>query len=418
LFLLASLWGAAFTANALHPTFRGPRLAALSFAAGWLTSELAIHHAFWQLLATVAFGLAGAFEHAPGRLGLLVTFASWFGLYLAHTRSAKTAEKTEAALRESLGANYESEIAPDIERSLPTSINWRRIAAPFPVRRGPVERIRDIQYARDAGVDLLLDVYRPSDGREGCPVLFQIHGGGWMIGSKNEQALPLIYQLVASGWVCVAANYRLSPGATFPDHLIDCKRALHWIKKNVATYGGDPDFVAVTGGSAGGHLSSLVALTANDPEYQPGFEGVDTRVDACVPYYGVYDFTDRHGAHHHTGMHDFLAERVMKGSIEEIREAYERASPIARVHADAPPFFVVHGAADSLVPVGEARHFVAALREKTRAPVAYAELPGAQHAFELFASLRTLQTNATVARFLGWVYSRYRAAPDTGVAGA
>ena len=115
LFLLASLWGAAFTANALHPRFRGPRLAPLSFAAGWLTSELAIHHALWQLLATVAFGLAGAFEHAPGRLGLLITFASWFGLYLAHTRSAKTAEETEAALRESLGANYQSEIAPDIE---------------------------------------------------------------------------------------------------------------------------------------------------------------------------------------------------------------------------------------------------------------------------------------------------------------
>ncbi len=186
----------------------------------------------------------------------------------------------------------------------------------------------------------------------------------------------------------------------------------------MATYGGDPDFVAVTGGSAGGHLSSLVALTANDPEYQPGFEDADTRVAACVPYYAVYDFTDRHRAQHHTGMREFLEERVMKGSIEEIREAYELASPIASVHADAPPFFVVHGSADSLASIGDARHFVAALREKSRAPVAFAELPGAQHAFELFASLRCLQTNAAVARFLGWVYSRYRAAPGADDAGA
>ena len=95
--------------------------------------------------------------------------------------------------------------------------------------------------------------------------------------------LPLMYHLAARGWVCVAANYRLSPRATFPDHLIDVKRALAWIKRHGAEYGADPDFVVVTGGSAGGHLAALVALTANDPEYQPGFEDVDTTVQALRP---------------------------------------------------------------------------------------------------------------------------------------
>ena len=97
-------------------------------------------------------------------------------------------------------------------------------------------------------------------------MLFQIHGGGWVIGSKNEQALPLMYHLARAGWVCVSVDYRLSPQATFPDHLVDCKRALAWVREHVAEYGGDPDFVVVTGGSAGGHLAALVALTPNDAE--------------------------------------------------------------------------------------------------------------------------------------------------------
>ena len=97
--------------------------------------------------------------------------------------------------------------------------------------------------------------------------------------------------LAAEGWVCVAANYRLSPRAVFPDHLVDCKQALAWIREHIAEYGGDPDLICVTGGSAGGHLAAMAALTANEPQYQPGFESADTSVAACVPFYGVYDFT-------------------------------------------------------------------------------------------------------------------------------
>src|SRR3989442_2578192 len=103
---------------------------------------------------------------------------------------------------------------------------------------------------------------------------------------------PLMLPLAAEGWVCVAANYRLSPRAAFPEHLIDCKLALRWVREHIESFGGDPDFVVVTGGSAGGHLAALVALTANAPEYQPGFEDTDTSVTACVPFYGVYDLVE------------------------------------------------------------------------------------------------------------------------------
>jgi acetyl esterase/lipase len=210
--------------------------------------------------------------------------------------------------------------------------------------------------------------------------------------------------------VCVSINYRLSPRATFPDPIVDVKRAIAWIREHAAEYGADASFLVVTGGSAGGHLCALAALTANDPEWQPGFEHVDTHVDACVAFYGVYDFTDSQGHYHHRGLARLLERTVMKVPFETGRVAYERASPLSRVSEQAPPFLVVHGDRDTLVPVEVARHFVAALRARTKAPVAYAEIPGAQHAFEIFPSLRTALVVHGVERFVTVLHARARAA--------
>ena len=165
----------------------------------------------------------------------------------------------------------------------------------------------------------------------------------------------------------------------------------------------------MTGGSAGGHLSSLLALTANDPEYQPGFEDVDTSVAACVPFYGVYDFTNSTGSQAHGGMAPMLERLVMKTPLEAHTKDWEKASPLFRIHPNAPPFFVIHGSHDSLASVEEGRMFAERLREVSHAPVCYAELPGAQHAFEVFHSKRTAHVVRSVERFLGWVVSRERA---------
>jgi acetyl esterase/lipase len=217
--------------------------------------------------------------------------------------------------------------------------------------------------------------------------------------------------LAANGWVCVAANYQLSPRVTFPEHLIDCKRALRWIREHVAEHGGDPDFVVVTGGSAGGHLAALVGLTANDPAYQPGFRDTDTSVTAAVPIYGVYDMTEtfRYPGASTRGSR-WMERRVMGATLDDDPERFRRASPVYQVHAGAPPFFVIHGAKDNLVPVDQARRFVAALRA-VQNPVAYAEIPGATHAFEIFHSVRTGNLVNAVDRYLAWLYSAYQAAP-------
>ena len=223
-----------------------------------------------------------------------------------------------------------------------------------------------------------LDVYRNADAGPGAPVLLQIHGGGWVIGNNEQQGLPLMYHLATRGWVCVAINYRLSPKATWPDHLLDCKRALAWIRAHIAEYGGDPDYVVVTGGSAGGHLTALMGLTPNDPQFQPEFESVDTHVRAMVPFYGVYDWTNRFGQRgKHDGLRRVLERFVVKRRYADAPEVFDQASPMSHVNADAPPALIVHGDLDTLAPVTEARRFVQMLRETSRSAVVYAELRGA-----------------------------------------
>ncbi len=399
LFLAVSLVGAAFTFSTMVRMRRIGWLLVPYFFAGWLTGELALHHIAWQALATVAFIAWGALDAWPGVLGLVITVASWIALVVFHRRSGGTGAVFDEALRQGLGA-FETADPPG-------RVRFRRVVRPFKFRLKEVERIADIPYG-EAGRRNMLDIYRPRGASGPCPTLLQIHGGGWTIGRKDQQGLPLMNHMAARGWVCVAPNYRLSPRAKFPDHLIDVKRALAWIREHGAEYGADPDFVVVTGGSAGGHLAALVALTANDPQYQPGFEHVDTSVAACVPFYGVYDFLDRHGVRGKASMAPFLQRLVMKRSPTDDPEGWERASPIAHARADAPPFFIIHGTHDSLAFVEDARHFVEALRNVSRQPVVYAELPHAQHAFDIFHSVRCAHAIDAVAQFL----ERIRAAHE------
>jgi acetyl esterase/lipase len=215
----------------------------------------------------------------------------------------------------------------------------------------------------------------------------------------------MLSHLADRGWVCVSIDYRVSPRHTWPDHIVDVKRALAWIKQNIAEYGGNPDFVAITGGSAGGHLCSLAALTPNDPQWQPGFEDADTSVVAAVPVYGRYDWFTSEGS----GRKEFIAflqKFVVKKRFDEHRQVYLDASPMMRLRSDAPPFFILHGQDDSIIPVPEGREFAAALRDVSDSVVAYAEIPHAQHAFDFYyGSPHGHFTARAIEQFLSWVHA-------------
>ena len=406
-FLASAALGALNTANARKPLARKGGLGVLAFATGWPTSELPLHAIGWQALATLGFVRKGALRTPAGLAALGLTAASWVGLRSIWKDSLPSGAIFDDALREALGDELDAGEAP-LEPKPSLELDRRRIAMPLtPWRKRYITSTTTGLSYGDAGKRNTLDIWkRPDlDLSAAAPVLIQVHGGGWVIGNKEQQAMPLMSHMADRGWICVSINYRLSPRATWPDHIVDVKRAIAWVKENIADHGGDPDFVAITGGSAGGHLSSLAALTANEAEFQPGFEEVDTSLAAAVPIYGVYDWTNRDGTGR-ADMEEMLGRFVLKSNLNDARDVWEKASTMSWVRPDAPPFFVIHGANDTLVPVEQARAFVDLLRAESKNPVAYAELPGAQHAFEVFDSPRTLQTAPAIHRFLEAIRSR------------
>ncbi|GLZ11098.1 alpha/beta hydrolase [Actinomadura sp. NBRC 104425] len=389
------------TVNA-HAPRHSAALAVPSFFAGWLAIELAPHLLVAEAAGiglTAAYGGSGAW---PGRVGLgagLVGMAGTAATIVASRRTVVTLRECGAPM----------EIDPSKTRKTSRYPVSHLVLPPLCLipRRG-VRVHRDIEYHREGRQRLKLDVYRPaSSGEELRPGVMQIHGGAWVIGDKREQGLPLLNHLAVHGWVGFNVNYRLSPKATWPDHLIDLKHFIAWYQEHAAEYGADPDFLCVTGGSAGGHLAAMVALTAGRAEYQPGFEDVDTSVRAAVPFYGVYDLVTPGLWPAPMGATALMQRMVLKKSFTEDTEAFVEASPIGHLRPDAPPFFIVHGSHDTLVPVAEARRFAQRLRETSRSPVVYAEMRGGQHAFDVFPSYRTARVVEAVERFLTGLHRQY-----------
>ncbi|HEY6428841.1 MAG TPA: alpha/beta hydrolase [Acidimicrobiales bacterium] len=406
-FFAVTLVGMAAVVLAYRPLRREP-FTVLSFSAGWIAGELSVQNIVWQMVATAFFITYGALHGWAGSSGLALAVAGWIGLLGLGVTGRRAEDVVARSLDEVRSPAFP---VPDVPTP-PVWGRWWRVtrAIPFPSRA--VEMTRNVDYWGDGVKRHRLDVYRSRLARPtAAPVMVYVHGGAWVIGDKREQGKPMMFELVARGWVCVAINYRLSPKATWPDHMVDVKRALAWVKAHIAEYGGDPSFVAVSGGSAGGHLCALAALTAGDAAFQPGFEEADTSVQACVPFYGVMDLTPSPEASRFGGgLVEMLEKSVMKVKESEHPEVFRDASPTYRVGPDAPPFFVLQGANDTLVPVETARVFVERLRAASTQPVAYAELPLAQHAFDVLASLRCQATTSAVGDFLDG--ARAAAAPS------
>lgn len=253
----------------------------------------------------------------------------------------------------------------------------------------------------------LLDVWRRADLPVGpAPVLVYVPGGAWVFGSRVLQGHALMSHLAERGWICLSVEYRTSPQHRWPAQILDVKAAIAWARAHVAEYGGDPNFIAVAGCSAGGHLASLAALTPNEPQWQSHLpDDADTTVDAVVSMYGRYDWQNRSTGERRRFM-DFLERVVVKRCQRRHPEVFEQASPVERVGVDAPPFLVIHGTEDGLIPVGEAQTFVQRLRAVSAQAVSYVELPGAGHGFDLTDGTRTGAVSNAIGLFLDVVRNR------------
>lgn len=254
---------------------------------------------------------------------------------------------------------------------------WRALL-PVPRRHRSVRHVRNVSYG-PYGRRNRLDVYV---GRDSTPVgmFVHFHGGHFRIGRKDTQSLPLLHHLARHGWVCVSANYRLQPKAEFPDYVVDAKRAIAWAREHAVEHGVDPSMVVAGGDSAGAYLALFSALTFDQPRHQPGFEGSDTSLAGVVALYGYYGRTT----------------------------PAPQSTPLAHLRADTPPIMVVHGTHDTSVPIDWVRPGVDEMRRISRSPVVQVELPGAQHTFDYFHSVRSdALANATLS-FLKWIVARSR----------
>ena len=246
----------------------------MGFFAAWSTTELAPLHLLWQIVGpSCVFVRWARCEYWPGWIALAITLVSWFGL----ASSVKGSLGIRPRVHRRVARDARSELGRRSRSALEAAgrrVRWGRVLLPFRFGAAACSKVVKniaVRRRRQAASRHRLDVYKHRDTKAGAPVLLQIHGGGWVISNKDQQGQPLMCHLAARGWVCVAINYRLSPKATWPDHIVDCKRALAWVREHIAEYGGDPDYVVVTGGSAGGHLSAMMGLTANDPAVPAGF---------------------------------------------------------------------------------------------------------------------------------------------------
>lgn len=398
--------GLLWTFQAVRPTPLPSVRAIPSFFMGWLANELALHHVVWQLLVTGIMVRLGALDTWPGRIGLAAAVVQW-AISVSLIRVAMdTPFVMEDALVAALGPDYRDELPED-----PAGWDEPRVLPvllPSMVRHKDVRRVRDIPYARVRGTTLRLDLFMPRAAPTGPrPVIVYVHGGAWVLGFRDRQGLPILVEMARRGWVGVQISYGLSPRARFPEHIHDVKRAIAWVREHADEHDLDPSMVTVVGGSAGGHLAALAALTGDRADLQPGFEDADASVQACVPFYGVYDAVGELGEQD-DDWRDFIGGTVIQADPDEAPDVWRLFSAHTSIRADAPPFLIVHGLRDSLTSPQEARSFASNLRAVSSEPVAFAGLPATQHAFDVFPSIRTSHVVLGMARFLAVVRARAR----------
>jgi len=394
--LSLALFGALLVANSARPT-RGPWTLMPSWIGVFLTTDLVFHHIALQIIVVSVSAGFGALESMPGKVAMFVMVLSSLVLLRVWWPARRSEEIVDKA-----AADLGLEDLPPPPGSL--------LFSPFKRRREGVQVLHNIEFYDPPSGPLRLDVYQPDLDSDDRPALIYLHGGGWVFGDKRDQGLPLCNHMASLGWVCFNINYRLSPGATWPEHLIDAKAAIAWVREHAGQFGVDPAFVAMSGGSAGAQIAAMAALTPDRDDLQPGFEDADTTLQAVVTSYGIYDLTNRLGAHNPEFITKMVGPLIIKADPKLSAEKFSAASPRDHTAGADVPWLVIHGTADELAPIVEARDFAAALKAESSAPSALVELPEASHAFDIYYCHRAIAAVDLTARFLVTARSSSKAA--------
>lgn len=222
-----------------------------------------------------------------------------------------------------------------------------------------VELLKDVEYGKGGERALKLHILRPKTApKDAMPVLVWIHGGGWQGGSKDS-GIGRLAKYAERGYCCASIEYRFSKEAVFPAQIEDCKCAIRFLRAKAKEYQLDPDRIGVWGSSAGGHLVALLGTSAaiKELEGKGGWPEQSSRVQAVCDFCGPADFP-KWGDTAHPAV---LA--LFGGKVKEKAELAAKASPVTHISKDAPPFLIVHGDEDKVVPLDQSESLNAALKK-------------------------------------------------------
>ena len=271
---------------------------------------------------------------------------------------------------------------------------------------GGVTSLADVTYSVINGYrPMMVDIYMPPKKGGPKPLIMYVHGGGWTAGTPRNAGAhgnfpAALAKLASEGFVVASLEYRLAEEARFPAQLQDARAALRFLKGNAARFGIDPARTGIWGGSAGGHLSALTALSCGDASLDPPgtkAEPGSECVQAAVIWYGVFDFkalnAGRPGG-------DRAAPRLLGCDGPCSDERFAAASPVTYIDAKDPPHLLIHGTEDKVVPISQS-YGVEARLKAAGVPVETLYIPGVDHSFigKDAAETRAATLKATNATF-------------------
>ncbi|KAI8149205.1 Alpha/Beta hydrolase protein [Fennellomyces sp. T-0311] len=383
-------------------------------------SELPLHLIVLKFVILKLTQLLGGFGYTLAWLLKPVDLLSMVGLGLLFAESWKEDAVVEEAIKDLAGGD-----PVDSVESIMSLGYLKRIANPTWTPRDIV-LYPNIGYATNEEITeaialtndydqprkMSLDIYKWTKAPKSSglrPVLVHIHGGAWRVGSKNFLYPHEKTLLTEDNWIVVNIGYRLAPKNPYPTHLIDVKRALRYIKRCISVFGGDPNFIVLSGDSAGGHLAAMAALTANEPEYQPGFEDADTTVKGVISINGVLDIHSDHTR----GLY-FTRRVAMKDTIDTA--FLSKHSPVdlvdkAKQTGKLVPFLVVTGDRDAVVDCSIGKRFKhvydQAIGEKAvSSSCTLVQLPAAHHICHLSWSPRGIYVSRLTQVWCQQLYSK------------
>lgn len=230
-------------------------------------------------------------------------------------------------------------------------------------------------YCTRDDVALLMDVYFPDEHEDEAPAILFMHAGAWALGDRTTIGGSVEFaELLGRGYVLASIDYRLAPDDKFPAQIQDAKCAVRHLRAEADRYGIDADRIGAWGASSGGHLAALLGvLSAGEFE---GAEGHDesSRVQAVVDMFGPADLT----APDYVASADDLSRRVFDAEGPDAMEKLVRASPVTYVTEDDPPFLIIHGEEDEVVPLSQSRALASQL-ESAGVPVSLIVVKNAEH---------------------------------------